>query len=91
MIIQTPQENEIVSVISWIGDIYQIGDEEFDFSQLLDDEVLPQEAVSTSLIVSDITRVNGEIFFTYIRKYQHDGATQDDRFPPTLDNTGDSV
>ncbi len=91
MITQSPQIRNIISTISWVGDIYQIGGEEFDFSQLLDGEVLPQEATNTDLIASDVTRTNGEIFFTYIRTYKHEGSTRNDTFPPALDNTKDSV
>ena len=91
MIIQTPQVRDTVSTISWVGDIYQIGGEEFDFSQLLDGEVLPRESIDSNLIVSDVTRVGEEIFFTYIRTYLIEDSTYDDNFPPTLDNTGDSI
>ncbi len=92
MITQTPQIRETVSTISWVGDIYQIGGEEFDFSQLLDGEILPQEAVGNDLIVSDVTRVGTELNFIYVRTYSNDGTeTDDDKFPPTLNNIGDSV
>ena len=91
MITQTPQIRNTVSTISWTGDVYQIGGEEFDFSQLLDGEILPNEAVGSDLIVSDITRVGTELNFTYIRTYLEEGSTNDDWFPPTLDNTKDSV
>ena len=92
MITQTPQVRETVSTISWIGDIYQIGGEEFNFSQLLDGEILPREAVSSDLIVSDVKRVGTELNFIYIRTYLDDGTETDlDRFPPTLDNTKDSI
>ncbi len=91
MIIQTPQIRNTVSAISWIGDIYQIGGEEFDFSQLLDGEILPKDALNTDLIVSDVKRVGTELNFTYVRTYFEEGSTNDDWFPSTLDNTGDSV
>ncbi len=91
MIIQSPQIRNIISTISWAGDIYQIGGKEFDFSPLLDGEILPQEALDTDLIISDVTRVGTEIFFTYIRTYKHEGSTRNDTFPPALDNTKDSV
>ncbi len=91
MITQTPQIREMVSTISWVGDIYQIGGEEFDFSQLLDGEILPKEATGSDLIASDVKRVGTELFFTYVRTYFEEGSTNDDWFPPTLDNTGDSV
>ncbi len=91
MIIQSPQIRNIVSTISWVGDIYQIGGEEFDFSQLLDGEILPRESINSNLIVSDVTRIGEEIFFTYIRTYLSENSTHDDDFPPTLDNTKDSA
>ncbi len=91
MITQTPQIRNTISTISWVGDIYQIGGEEFDFSQLLDGEILPQEALDSDLITSDVVRTNGEIFFIYVRTYSEEGSTHDDWYPPALDNTGDSV
>ncbi len=91
MIIQTPQIRNTISTISWVGDVYQIGGEEFDFSQLLDGEILPQDAVGSDLIVSDVVRVGTELNFTYVRTYSEEGSTNDDRFPSTLDNTGDLV
>ncbi len=91
MITQTPQIRETVSTISWVGDVYQVSGEEFDFSQLLDGEVLPQEALGSDLIVSDVTRIGTELNFTYIRTYLEEGSTNDDWSPPTLDNTGDSL
>ncbi len=92
MITQTPQVRNTISIISWVGDVYQIGGEEFDFSQLLDGEILPVDAIGTDLIVSDVTRVGTEINFVYVHTYFDDGTeTDEDRFPPTLDNTGDSA
>jgi len=91
MIIQTPQIRDTVSTISWVGDVYQIGNEEFDFSQLIDGEILPQEALGNDLIASDVKRVGTELFFTYVRTYFEEGSTNDDWFPPTLDNTRDSL
>ena len=91
MITQIPQIRNTVSTMSWVGDIYQIGGEEFDFSQLLDGEVLPREAINSSLIVSDVIRVGTELFFTYIRTYFEEGSTNDDWFPQQLNNTKDSV
>ncbi len=91
MITQSPQIRKTVSTISWVGDIYQIGGEEFDFSQLLDGEILPRDSIDSNLIVSDVTRTGEEINFTYIRTYLSKDSTHDDNFPPTLDNTGDSI
>ncbi len=92
MIIQIPQGRATASTLSWVGDMYTINGEEFDFSQLLDGEVLPQEAVGSEFIMSDVKREGTELNFTYLRAYVEDEtATQEDRFPPQLDNTGDSV
>ncbi len=94
MIRQYGQNNSgnTIYQISWIGDVYQIGGKEFDFSDLLDGEILPIKAITSDLIVSDISRIGMEIFFDYIRQYEYDENNIDyNEFPPTLDNTGDSV
>ncbi len=94
MITQIGQGNSQTDVyeISWVGDVYQIGGEKFDFSQLLDGEILPQEAVGSDLIISNVTRVGTELFFDYIRQYKYDEDNiPSNEFPPTLDNTGDSL
>ncbi len=92
MIIQTPQERNIASTLSWINNIYTINGEEFDFSQLLDGEILPKEAIGSEFIVSDVKREGTELNFTYLRAYvENETTTHEDRFPPQLDNTGDSA
>ena len=92
MITQIPQISfSEVTTISWVGDVYQIGGVEYDFSQLLDGEVLPKEALDNDLVISDITRIGAELNFTYIRQYLYETESEDDKTPPTLDNTKDSV
>ncbi len=94
MITQYGQGNSQTDVheISWVGDVYQIGGEEFDFSQLLDGEFLPGEAIGSDLVINDIRRVGTELFFDYIRQYKYDeNNISYNEFPPPLDNTGDSI
>ncbi len=92
MITQSPQVKSIASTISWVGDIYQINGEEYDFSPLLDGEKLPFGSTDCSAIVSVVERIGAELYFTYIRGYIEDeNTTHSDRFPEPLDNTGDSV
>ena len=83
---------EIASTISWVGDVYQIGSEEYDFSQLIDGEILPASATGCELLINNITRIDGELSFEYIRQYVYDEDNiLYNEFPPTLDNTQDSL
>ncbi len=94
MIIQHGQGNSQTDIheISWVGDVYQIGGEKFNFSLLADGEFLPEEAINSDLIISDVRRIGTELFFDYIRQYIYDEKNiANNEFPPTLDNTKDSV
>jgi len=71
------------------GDIYTINGVDYDFSPLLDGEVLPHSAVGCEFIISDVCRVGTELNFTLMRPYI--GNDKADCFPTPHDNTVDGV
>jgi hypothetical protein len=67
------------------GDTLTIAGVAYDFSQLPDGALLPQEAVDSEWLASDITRVNGELELTLLLPHGAN-APEETRFPsPIID------
>lgn len=66
------------------GDILIINNEPFDFSPIPDGGILPQSAIESDVIVSDVERINGEIVLTILVPHGPD-ATHKERFPEPLE------
>lgn len=84
----SPQRRDDALVVSRTGDILTLNGENFDFSELGEGEVLPRDAVATSWLVSDITRVGGQIELSLILPLGAN-ASEAARFPEALVLTED--
>lgn len=76
----TPQRRADTLAASVAGDVLTINGEAFDFSGVGEGDILPADAISTSLIVHDVTRVAGELQITLILPHGAD-ASEAARFP----------
>ena len=76
--------------ISKAGDVLTINGVEFDFSQVPDGGLLPQDAVDCEWIVSDVERVNGELVLTLLLPHGPN-ASEAARFPEPLVDVPDGV
>ena len=79
----SPQRREDILTISKIGDALTINGVPFDFSQLPDGATLPKEAIDCEWIVSDVSRINGEIELTILLPHGAN-ASHETRFPEPI-------
>ena len=74
------------------GDTLTINGVPYDFSQLPNGATLPREAIGCEFIISDVSRINGEIELTLLFPISAD-ASHEARFPQpmTINNDGQVV
>jgi hypothetical protein len=87
----SPQRREDILTISKSGDILTINGVPYDFSQLPEGATLPREAIDCEWIVSDVSRINGEIELTILLPHGAN-ASHEARFPePIIKNDDGQV
>lgn len=79
----SPQLRDDRLTLERSGDSLIINGEEFDFSPLPDNAVLPRTAVKCDLLVSDIKRLDGTIYLTLILPHGLH-APERTRFPAAI-------
>ena len=87
----SPQRRDDTLILKKQGDILTINGESFDFTNLLDGETLPQEAIDCEFIISDVSRISGEIELTILLPHGAN-ASHEARFPePIIKNDDGQV
>lgn len=88
----SPIRSDRTLEITKTGDALTINSDTFDFSQLPDGATLPREAIGCEFILSDVSRINGEIELTLLFPIRAD-ASHEARFPQpmTINNDGQVV
>jgi hypothetical protein len=74
--------------ITKTGETLTINGESFDFSQLPEGATLPREAINCEFIISDVSRINGEIELTILLPHGAN-ASHEARFPEPIIKTND--
>ena len=77
-------------VYSRAGDVLTIDGEDFDFSDVLDGDTLPAEAVSSDMVVGDVSRIAGVLHLTLILPHGIN-APETTRFPEPITLEGDGL
>ena len=67
-----------------------INGESFNFSELPEGATLPEDAIESDVIVSDVERINGEIHLTVLIPHGAN-APYETRFPEPIEVTEDGV
>ena len=87
----SPQRREDILTISKSGDTLTINGVPYDFSQLPNGATLPREAINCEFIISDVSRINGEIELTILLPHGAN-ASHEARFPePIIKNDDGQV
>jgi hypothetical protein len=86
----TPQVCTDSLTLSKAGDILTINGDAFDFTFIIEGDILPQDAVDCPLLASDVTRTGGEIILTLILPIASD-ASEAARFPAPILNAPDGA
>ena len=84
----SPQRREDILTISKTGDVLTINGVPYDFSQLPNGATLPREAIGCEFIISDVSRINGEIELTILLPHGAN-ASHEARFPEPITMTTD--
>ena len=84
----SPQRREDILTISKTGDTLTINGVSYDFSQLPNGATLPREAINCEFIISDVSRINGEIELTILLPHGAN-ASPEARFPEPINMTND--
>lgn len=79
----SPQYGAQKVAVVKMGDILTINNIVYDFSPLPEGALLPPEAISTDVIVGDVTRLNGDVIITITIPYIPDDP-ESVRFPSDL-------
>lgn len=82
----SPVNDPRILNITKTNDTLTINGESFDFSQLLEGATLPKEAVDCEFIISDVSRINGEIELTILLPHGAN-ASHEARFPEPINMT----
>ena len=77
-------------VYSRAGDILTIDGDAFDFTNLADGATLPAEAISSDMVVGDVSRIAGVLHLTLILPHGTN-APEATRFPAPLTLAGDGL
>lgn len=72
------------------GDTLIVNGEAYDFSQVLEGDVLPQSAVSGDWLASDVRREDGRLYLTVLMPHGPE-APLETRFPDLLDVGADGI
>lgn len=84
----SPIRSDRALEINKTGETLTINGESFDFSQLADGATLPREAIGCEFIISDVSRVDGEIELTILLPHGAN-ASHEARFPEPINITSD--
>ncbi|NCU31321.1 hypothetical protein EOM57_06100 [Candidatus Saccharibacteria bacterium] len=84
----SPQRREDILTISKSGDTLTINGVPYDFSQLPNGATLSKEAIDCEFIISDVSRINGEIELTILLPHGAN-ASHEARFPEPIVMTND--
>jgi hypothetical protein len=84
----SPTRSDKILSISKSGDILTINGIPYDFSQLPNGATLPREAINCEFIISDVSRINGEIELTILLPHGAN-ASHEARFPEPITMTTD--
>lgn len=82
----SPVNDPRILNITKTNDTLTINGESFDFSKLLEGATLPKEAVDCEFIISDVSRINGEIELTILLPHGAN-ASHEARFPEPINMT----
>ena len=84
----SPQVRLDTLALSKQSETLVINGESYDFSQLTEGAILPRDAINCDYIVSDVTRVNGDIELTILLPIAAN-ASEAARFPEPLSVSAD--
>ena len=84
----TQHDNAYIS-ISKQRDVLTINGEDFDFTQIPDGGILPKDAINSEYILSDVTRIDGEIELTVLYPYKKN--TPENCFPKPIITNEDGI
>lgn len=90
MLYLSPQRRDDMLTVEKAGDVLSINGEQFDFSQVPDGGLLPQDAIDCEWIVSDVERVDGQLVLTLLLPHGPN-ASEAARFPEPLVDVPDGV
>lgn len=84
----SPIRSDKILSISKSADTLTINGVPYDFSNLPNGATLPREAINCEFIISDVSRINGEIELTLLFPIRAD-ASHEARFPQPMNITSD--
>lgn len=84
----SPQRRDDTLTVQKAGDALTINGMEFDFTQVPDAGLLPQDAVDCEWLASDVERIDGELVLTLLLPHGAN-ASEARRFPEPLTNVPD--
>jgi len=84
----SPQRRNDTLSVTKSGDVLTINGTEYDFSQVPDGGLLPQDAVGCPWLASDVERVDGELVLTLLLPHGAN-ASEAACFPRPLTNVPD--
>jgi len=79
----SPQRRDDTLSVTKSGDVLTINGTAYDFSQVPDGGLLPQDAVECPWLASDVERVNGELVLSLLMPHGAN-ASEARRFPAPL-------
>ena len=87
----SPQRRDDTLILKKQGDILTINGTDYDFTDLLEGETLPKEAINNSFINGDVERTDGELVIPILLPIKRE-ASQSAKFPePATINTDGTV
>ena len=87
----SPQRRNDTLILEKQGDILTINGTAYDFTDLIEGETLPQEAIGCEFINGDVERTDGELVIPILLPIKR-GASQSAKFPePATINTDGTV
>jgi hypothetical protein len=87
-IILSPQRRDEALTVYKQGDVLTVNGEEFDFSTMVEGDMLPAEAISSIWFVDKVERVEGELVITLLLPIPHNYSPEQ-AFPAPLLNVPD--
>jgi len=86
----SPQRRDDTLTVSKSGDVLTINGTEYDFSQVPEGGLLPQDAVDCPWLASDVERIDGELVLTLLLPHGAN-ASEAARFPEPLMDVPDGT
>ena len=84
----SPQRRDDTLTIVKASDVLTINGTAYDFTDLLEGETLPKEAINCEFICGDVERTNGELIIPILLPLKR-GASQSAKFPDPATITTD--